>query len=99
MSEAIDIGTRFHSNDGKFVVQRGQDCTAILESCKAQQASGQVGSSDVKLAAKLPFVIVENYCNVNGVSFAEVMAPNSPHIRRMLNDKSLAGFRVWQGNI
>jgi hypothetical protein len=93
------LGTKFHFHDGNMTVQRTQDCTPILDLCKEQQATGNVGSSEMKLAARIPNVVIENYCNVNGVSFQEVMAPKSPHIKRMLNDPDLAGFRVWRGRV
>ena len=94
-----DLATKFHFYDGKMVVQRTQDCTPILEMCKTQQREGQTGSSDMKLAMRIPNVIIEQYCNLNNVSYAEVMANNSPHIKRMLNDPDLSGFRVWRGRV
>ena len=99
MAHALDIGTKFHMQGDSMVVQRFQDCTAIHELCKSKNKEGVHGSSDMRLAASLPFVVVENYCNQNGVEFAEVMAPGSPHIKRMLNDPALAGFRIWEGRV
>ena len=98
MSHSLDLETKIHSIDGNTVFQRTQDCTAILESCKRQQNEGVTGTSDMKLAAKLPFVVVENYCNQHGVSFADVMK-QPIHIKRMLNDPDLSGFRVWNGRV
>ena len=95
---SLDLATKFHLHDGNMTVQRTQDCSPILELCKAQHNEGIHGSGDMKLAAKLPFVVVENYCNVNNVDFSEVM--NNPvHIRRMLNDTALSGFRIWKGRV
>lgn len=95
---SLDLATRFHLHDGNMTVQRTQDCTAILERCKAQHNEGIHGSSEMKLAAKLPFIVIENYCNTNNVDFAEAMR-NPVHIRRMLNDPDLAGFRIWKGRV
>lgn len=95
---SIDLATKFHLHDGKMTVQRSQDCTPILELCKAQHNEGITGSSEMRLAAKLPFVVIENYCNVNNVEFSEVM--NNPvHMKRMLNDPQLSGFRIWKGRV
>lgn len=95
---SIDLATKFHFQDGKMIVQRTQDCTSILENCKTQHNEGNHGSSDMKLAGKLPFVVIENYCNVNNVEFSEVMR-NPIHLKRMLNDPDLAGFRIWKGRV
>ena len=95
---SIDLATRFHLHDGKMTVQRSQDCTPILDLCKTQHNEGIHGSSDMKLAAKLPFVVIENYCNVNDVDFAEAMR-NPIHLKRMLNDPDLSGFRIWKGRV
>lgn len=95
---SLDLATKFHMNGDRMVVQRSQDCTPILEQCKAQQAEGLTGSSDMRLAAKLPYVVLENYCNVNNIEFKEAIQ-NPVHIKRMLNDPDLSGFRVWRGNV
>ena len=95
---SLDLSTKIHIHDGKVTFQRTQDCTPILERCKAQHNEGMTGSSDMRLAAKLPFVVIENYCNVNHVEFSEAI--NNPvHIKRMLNDPQLSGFRVWKGRV
>ena len=95
---SIDLATKFHLHDGKMTVQRSQDCTPILDLCKTQHNEGIHGSNDMKLAAKLPFVVIENYCNVNDVDFAEAMR-NPIHLKRMLNDPDLSGFRIWKGRV
>jgi hypothetical protein len=59
---------------------------------------GLHGSSDMKLAASLPMVLVERYCNDNGITFHE-FCQGQDHIRRMLNDPSLKAFRVWPGKV
>jgi hypothetical protein len=52
----------------------------------------------MKLAARIPNVIVEKYCNDNKISFREFMG-NREHVRRVLNDPSLSHFRVWPGRV
>ena len=46
-----------------------QDCTPILEDAQARQNAGFVGSSEMRHASRLPMVVVETYCNVNGITF------------------------------
>lgn len=84
--------------DGALVTGTIQDCTAIAEHTKALHNSGYTGSSDMKLAASLPFVIVEKYCNDNGVTMHELNS-SQEHKRRMLNDPANAHFRVWKGRV
>lgn len=92
----LDLSTRFHMEDGKMIVQRSQDCTAIAEWCKAQHNAGHVGSADIKHAARIPCVDIERYCNETGVSFAEVMG-DPTHIKRIVKDPLNADFRIWKG--
>lgn len=98
MEAALDLDTRFHFHDGAMTVQRTQDCTPILEHTKMLNKEGHHGSSDMKHAAKLPFVVVENYCNRHNIEFSEFMQ-NPAHIKAMLNDPDLSGFRIWRGKV
>lgn len=92
------VQTRMHEEDGKTVFERVQDCTPIAERTKALHNEGMHGSSELKHAASLPFVLVERYCNDNGITFQE-FCNGQEHIRRMLNDPSLTAFRVWKGRV
>lgn len=96
-----DLGTIIHKhNDGKgsLTIERVQDCTAIAEYAKKQQLQGVTGTREIKLAAKLPLIMVERYINDNGITMSEFMR-NKEHVRRMVNDPALAHFRVWNGKI
>lgn len=84
--------------DGALITGTVQDCTPIVEHTKALHNAGYVGSSEMRLAAKLPDVIVEKYCNNKGITFHEFMRDKS-HIRNMLSDPALAHFRVWKGKV
>jgi phosphosulfolactate phosphohydrolase-like enzyme len=84
--------------DGNLITGTVQDCTAIAERAKAMHNAGHVGSSEMRLAATLPDVMVEHYCNTKGITFAEFMRDKA-HIRYMLNDPALAHFRVWKGKV
>lgn len=90
--------TRLHEGDGMIVVERVQDVEPIMDLAHDLRVSGQVGSSDMKLAASLPMVLVEQYCNDNGVTFEQFM-DDPVHVNTMLNDPALKAFRVWEGRV
>lgn len=75
-----------------------QDCEPYMEFAKAAHNEGRHGEADFKHAAKLPHVLVEKYCNTNGITFAEFMK-GSEHIKRMCNDPALSAFRIWPGRL
>jgi hypothetical protein len=87
-------------NDGKgtLTFERVQDCTAIAEAAKQQQNYGVTGTSEMKLAARLPLVMVEAYLNNNNITMNEFLV-NREHIKRMCEDPALAHFRVWKGKL
>lgn len=92
------VQTLMHEEDGKTIFERVQDCTPIAERTKALHNEGLHGSSEMKHAASLPLVLVERYCNDNGITFNEFCS-SQDHIKRMLNDPSLSHFRVWRGAV
>lgn len=85
-------------SEEKLHVRRVQDVQPILEDAKARASAGLVGSKDYWHMAELPFVIVEKYCNDQGITFNEFMR-NTEHIKRMVNDPALAAFRVHGGRM
>lgn len=89
----MGVQTRFHDDEGKLVVERVQDVEPILEDAKRRGIEGRHGSKDFRHVASLPFVLIEKYCNDNGISFSEWMR-NPVHVERMLQDRDLAYFRV-----
>lgn len=92
------VQTRMHEEDGHTVFERVQDCDPIAEHTKALHSQGLHGSSEMRHAAKIPKVLVEKYCNLNGITFREWLG-NEDHIRRMLNDPALSHFRIWPGKV
>lgn len=89
--------TRFlNNNDQTYAIQRTQDVEPVIEFAKARRAAGDVGSKDMKLAAEFPAVIIENYINRAGITFAEFMR-DQVHVKRMLADPDLKHFRIWEG--
>lgn len=90
------IATHIAHEDDRLIIARSQDCTPIAEYAKAQHNAGCFGSSEVKHAARLPNVIVEKYCNDNGITFEEFMQ-NEVHIRRVVQHPDNTMFRIWPG--
>lgn len=84
--------------DDLMVVKSMQDVQPILQSVKDKVEVGDVGSKDMKHAATIPMVIIEAYMNRVGLTFQEFLR-DKEHIKAMLNDKSLEGFRVWKGAV
>ncbi|MBT2300366.1 hypothetical protein J7E70_07800 [Variovorax paradoxus] len=93
-----EMQTKLHVKDDVMVVENIQDCTPYLERAKALHNEGIHGSTDFKHAAELPKVAIESYINRHGITFAQWMA-DPVHIKRMLNDPDLKGFRVWPGRV
>lgn len=74
------------------------DLKAVADHCAGLRGIGAVGSSDFKLAARIPAFIVQKYINDNGITYAQFM--NDPkHADRMLSDPALQAFRVWEGRV
>lgn len=84
--------------DGNLITGTVQDCEPILERAKALHNEGLTGSSEMKHAASFPAVLVEKYCNDRGITFADFMA-EPKHVRAMLSDPDLSGFRIWAGKV
>lgn len=92
------IATQFAYEDDRLIIARSQDCTPIAEYAKALHNAGLHGSADMKLAAKIPDVVVEKYMNDNGVTFEQVMS-DPIHFKRICNNPDNAAFRIWKGAI
>ena len=91
--------TKLHDGGGDIViVERAQDVGDILREAKAKSNEGLHGSNELKHAMTIPNVILEAYCNNNGITFEELMS-NDEHIKRILNDPALSHFRVWKGRV
>jgi hypothetical protein len=86
------------NNDGSLTTGTIQDCTSILERAKAMHNEGLHGSKDMRLAASVPMVVIEKWCNDNGVAYEELGRSNELK-RRMLNDPAISAFRVWGGRV
>jgi hypothetical protein len=86
-----------HEN-GNIIERRSFDAEPHLEEVKALRSAGMVGSSEMKHAAHFPPGFAEYYCQLKGITYRELMT-DEKHIRNMLNDPDLEGFRVWKGRV
>lgn len=95
----MTVQTRYHNQGGQIAFERYQDVEPDLEHVKALRQIGAdtTGMGD-KHAANFPNSIIEIYCNRNKITFAEWMQ-NPEHLKNMLRDPDLAGFRIWQGAV
>lgn len=100
MKTVIDNGngtkTVVALQDGALVTGTVQDCTPVAERAKALHNIGFTGSKDMKLAASIPFVVIEKYCNDHGITY-EQYSQDKTHWKRLLTDPANAAFRIWKG--
>ena len=93
-----DVKTYMALEDGNLITGTVQDCTPYVERAQALHREGFHGSSEMKHAAEIPFVIIEKYCNDHNITLRDFMR-GEEHITRMCNDPSLAAFRIWPGKL
>lgn len=93
----IDRNMQLES-DGSLTVSAVEDVSGVIETCKSLQSVGLVGSNEMKHAAALPRVVVEDWCQKRGITFADWMRDNK-FVREMLNDPNLSSFRIWKGQV
>lgn len=86
------------NHDGSLTTGTIQDCVPILEHAKALHNEGHHGSGDMRLAASVPMVVIEKYCDDSGITYTDFMH-SQDHKKRLLNDPSLSYFRIWKGAI
>lgn len=94
-----DLLTTAIIHDGDNMIERrSQDVAPTLERVKRHISMGETGSSEMKHAARIPKAVIENYCARLGITFHE-WCGNPVHIKAMLNDPELNGFRIWPGRV
>ncbi|PRF64864.1 hypothetical protein C6Q15_04080 [Burkholderia multivorans] len=80
----------------KIMVKRTFDLGDTLEQIKAWRTNLESKSSygeEMRPVMEIPEAIVEQYCNINGITLHEFIS-NKEHIRRVLKDPDLAYFRL-----
>lgn len=93
-----DVVSTIALQDGALITGTTQDCTPYAERAQAMRAAGLHGSKDMRLAASVPMVLVERYCNQADIELAEFNS-SQEHKKRLLNDPALAHFRIWPGRV
>lgn len=96
--EAPGVQTVVALEDGNLITGMVQDCTPILEYTKARHNEGLTGSKDMRLAASIPFFVIEKYCHDNGITFEEYNKDKT-HWKRVLNSPDNSMFRIWKGQV
>ncbi len=94
--DLISTGLRMDGDD--LIERRSQDVAPILDHVTRLRNAREFGSSEMKHAAKIPKAVIENYIARTGITFHEFMV-DEKHIKAMLNDPDLSGFRIWKGRV
>lgn len=92
--KTVDVTTQ----DGTVYHSEAQDVEPVLQHAKYLRDSGQVGSNEMRHAAKIPWVVSEEWRKRRGISFHEMMA-NPVHAAAFLNSEEARPYRIWQGRI
>lgn len=90
--------TSYYEADGKVTIQRWQDVTDVLESCKARHNNNAHGAHGNRHYGQLPETIIERYCAMQGITLREFIQ-DLAHSKRLLNDPDYSGFRIWKGRV
>lgn len=93
-----DIKSEVLTDDELIVFRSIQDVEPHLDHAKDMRDRGNTGSSELRHAAHFPGNLVQHYCVLNGITFAEFIG-NPIHTKRMLNDPDLKKFRIWEGKV
>lgn len=97
----MELQTTGLAHNGDNVVERrSQDLSGILGYTNDQRRDRNTGSSDMKYAARVPAVVIEQYLAKTGISFVELMSSaGESHWRAILNDPANDLFRIWKGKV
>jgi hypothetical protein len=83
---------------GTVYHQESQDVDPVLQHVKYLRETGQTGSSEMRHAAKIPWIVSENWRKKRGISFHEMMA-NPVHAAAFLNSEEARPYRIWPGKV
>lgn len=100
-AQAVDRGLihrSYFEEDGQLKIVHYEDVTAVLESCKARHNQGIHGHKETRHLAQVPASVVEKYCETRGVSYREFVRDKA-HMKVILNDPDLRGFRIYPGRV
>jgi hypothetical protein len=95
----MDLKTTALVTDGNTTYHReAQDVEPVLQHVQYLRETGQTGSSEMRHAAKIPWVVSENWRKARGISFHEMMA-NPVHAAAFLNSEEARPYRIWSGKV
>jgi hypothetical protein len=81
-----------------YAVITTDELKALADECSVQRDAGMSGDGDMKVLAHVNGWVIEDWCNRNGVVWAEFM--RDPSIQtKFINDPCNKPFRVWQGRV
>jgi hypothetical protein len=92
------VTTTVALQDGNLITGTTQDCNPYVDHAAHMRREGLTGSADLRLAASVPFVVVEKYCNEKGISFRE-FSGSEAHKIAFLNNPDYKALRVWEGRV
>ena len=79
------INTSYHVEDNKIVINRSQDIQRILDWNKERNIDGHNRRSDMRLAGRIPFVVVEMWMKESGLKLG------SPEFLEYVKKKLMSG--------
>lgn len=88
--------TGLATQDGTVYHQESQDVDPVLQHAKYLRETGQTGDGEMRHAAKIPWVVSENWRKARGISFHEMMT-NKAIASQFLNSEEARPYRIWQG--
>jgi len=89
----VKTNVSYDETSDRLVIERVQDVEPYMEQAKSETAQG-----DFRKAGIIPFVILEAWIRVKGMTFSEFMRDRNA-CKRLLNDPDLSKFRVWKGRV
>ena len=84
MADTI-LKTSYHIEDDNIIINRSQDVQAILDWNKERNIEGHNRRSDMRLAGRIPFVVVEMWMKESGLKFG------SPEFSEYVKKKLMSG--------
>lgn len=87
--------------DGKNVVfQRQFDSQPVVDEIQKikQITNGKSPTGELYHVGRLPAGVVEEYCNLHGVTFHDFCS-DPAHVRRLMTDSNYAHLRIWEGRL
>ena len=90
--------TRVVTQDGTIYHQEAQDVEPVRKHCEYLRQTNQTGDPEMRLAAKIPWVVSENWRKARGISFHE-MQTNQAIASAFLNSEEARPYRIWTGKV